>query len=259
MNESRKALGSAGGSGKIKRVTSENTKFDALFNRGYRKLILIICKQKEYDSFQDMVSKVCAKTERQVPQKLSNWYVDNGDDSDCEMDCQSSGNTSNASSPPVEVTALSESRTHAPVPTCNSSSIVNPYDKAKTSTSSHVGSTSTNQTNSSPQYSTRTVVNPYTSTPPTVSTPITSKPPTPVVSDIKPPSKTRTSYSRNDNTLPMSQSSTSSYRSPQQQNFAPPKTSVETWSCQTCTFINEIKIWSRSKRKCGMCDAYAKV
>ena len=257
MNKSREELGSAGGN-RNNKVTSGNSDFDAESNRQYHKLILSICKEKGYDSFQDMVSKVCAKTERQVPQNLSKWYVDNGDDSDCELVCQSSANTSNASSPPVAVTALSESRTHAPVPTCNSSSIVNPYDKAKTSTSCHVGSTSTNQTNSSPQYSTRTVVNPYTSTPPTVSTPISSKPPTPVVTDIKPPSNSRISYSRNDNMLPMSQSSTTSYRSPQQQSFAPPKTSVETWSCQNCTFTNEIKIWSRSKRKCAMCYAFAK-
>lgn len=251
MKKSRKEL---------KKVTSGNSNFDAESNRHYRDLILLLCKQHNYDSFQDMISKVCAKTERQVPQNLSNWYVDNGDDSDCEMVCQSSGNTPNACSPQVAVTvtALSESRTHAPLPTCNSSSNVNPYDKAKASTSCHVGSTSTNQTNSAPQYSTRTVVNPYTSTPPTVSTPISSKPSTPVVTDMKPPSNSRTSYSRNDNTLPISQSSTTSYRSPQQQSFAPPKTSVETWSCQNCTFTNEIKIWSRSKLKCAMCYAFAK-
>ena len=242
MNKSREALGSADRSnGDCARVTSGNANFDKRAMHVFRKLIFGLCKQKKYESFQDMVSKVCAKTGRQVPQNLPSWNVHEEDnDSDCEIICQSSTESLSASK-----AAISTRSTPSP--------IVNPY-KTSMPICTQGGSASVEKAKA--QYKASAVIkNPYKRT---VSTPTSSKPQTPVVTDTKPCSNTKSSsHSAKNNSLPPPESSSSSYKSPQQQTLVPPAKTVLTWKCKTCTFANEVKAWSRSRRRCVMCEEFA--
>lgn len=247
MNRSREVLGSGNKSnGDSGKVTSGNTNFDRLAMNVFRKLILDLCKQKKYDSFQDMVQKVCIKTGRQLPQNLSRWNIHEvDDDSDCEIICLNS-------TKPLGVTSATPiSTSGTDTSTSQSSPLVNPYKKAMTSAPASAEQTKT-------QYTASTVIkNPYKRIP-TVSTPINSKPRTPVVTDTKPRSNTisSSSHSGRINSQPLSQCSNSSYKSPQQQTLVPPRNSVETWTCGTCTYTNTVKTWSRSRRKCSMCGLF---
>lgn len=85
LNQSRESVG-VGNSAK---VTSGNVIFDKKTTRGFRKLISILGKQRNYESFHDMVTKVCVRTNRTVPANLPNWKFDpdnDEDDGDIEND-----------------------------------------------------------------------------------------------------------------------------------------------------------------------------
>jgi hypothetical protein len=78
LNQSREAVGV----GNSVKVTSGNVTFDKKTTRGFRKLISILGKQRNYESFHDMVAQVCARTSRDVPANLPNWKFDPDNEED---------------------------------------------------------------------------------------------------------------------------------------------------------------------------------
>jgi len=110
LNQSREAVGS----GNSARVTSGNVIFDKKTSKGFRKLISLLGKQRNYESFHDMVTKICAKTNRNVPENLPNWKFDQDDDDD--DDNEDEGNKKNDG----DVVLVGSSSPHPPV-------VIDPY------------------------------------------------------------------------------------------------------------------------------------
>ena len=278
MNQSREALGSSEASNSKVVITSGNARFDDAFRQVYREMIEQLCIREGHNSASKMIEHYRErKLRNEASGEDAHDVMTNHDIFSPNMKTTPSVLLHSQNTPTIIKAPMSAPQVPPEIPTSSTPisqdgteeangngngtssvklhrrKIVNPYKK----------STTHSLKKRAPLISRPKVLNPYRK--PTVVKP---SPPPPLqssntartftTSNLKSSMGSRTQMNQNSIAMSLSQCKQSKRKSPTQNSMpnclnGDNDTGITSWTCQLCTYANEVKSWSRTRQKCAMC------